>query len=66
MVMQFLNVKRLDTPVGSLKHIYSKAPDQRNWVTTETGGVRKWFLTFVKKHLNMKEENPLLMTSQVT
>lgn len=47
--MQVLNVIRLDTPVGSLKHIYNKAPDQRSWVTRETGGVRRRFLTLVKK-----------------
>lgn len=65
--MQVLNVKSLDTPVGSLKHIYNKAPDQRSWVTRETGGVRRRFLTLVKKKtLNMKEEIPLLLTSQVT
>lgn len=58
--MQFLNVKRLDTPVGSLKFTYNKAPDQRSWVTTETGRVRRWSLTLVKKNLNTKEESPQL------
>lgn len=47
--MQVLNVIRLDTAVGSLKHIYNKAPDQRSWVTRETKGVRRRFLTLVKK-----------------
>lgn len=54
--MQFLNVKRLDIPVGSLKHIYNKAPDQRSWVTTETGGVRRWFLRLVKKKKKKPEQ----------
>lgn len=59
--MQFLNVKRLDKPVGSLKLTYNKAPDQRSWVIDN----RDWKDEEVvpnacQNNLNTKEESPLL------